>query len=311
MQSRQRVSGNTLFIEAEGLGKYLGISNLYIKYEGTNPTGTQKDRSASLTVKRAAETGYDAIVAGSCGNYGTSIAYYAFLNNIRSVIYIPRQFHTSRLNEIEKKYGAELRLVEGKYEDAVEASKKDARENCWFDGNAGAHPEIGLEAFSGIASEIHRSIGSFPDTVSVPVGNGTTLAGIFQGFLNLGRARDIDKMPRMIAASTDGGNPIIESFRKGEKRIRDIQKERIRETELNEPLVNYHSYDGELALNALIASNGFAEYVTDQELLAYRDLVKKYEGIDAIPAATASVAATAKIAGRGKIDGVHVAVITG
>ncbi len=311
MQSKQKIPGNTPLINARELGKLLGISELYIKYEGTNPTGTQKDRSASLTVQQALELGFGTVVAGSCGNYGTSIAYYASLYHVKSIIYIPKQFHSPRLKDIEEKYGAELRLVEGKYEDSVETSKRDARDNNWYDANAGAHPELGLKAFSGISSEIYGSIGKIPDTVSVPVGNGTTLAGVYHGFEEIRKELNTTRIPRMIAASTDGGNPIIESFRNDEKQIKDFPEERIKETEVNEPLVNFHSYDGELAFDALVRSRGFAEYVTDEELHRYKNLVREYAGIDAIPAATASVAATTKIAGKNKLSGIHVAILTG
>jgi threonine synthase len=311
MQSNHKTSGNTPLINSQKLGKFLGINKLYIKYEGTNPTGTQKDRSASLTVRQAVDLGFDKIVAGSCGNYGTSIAYYASLYHIKSVIYIPKQFHSNRLIEIERKYGAELKLVDGKYEDSVETSKQDAKNNGWYDGNAGAHPELGLEAFSGISYEIYKSIGGIPDTVSVPVGNGTTLAGIFHGFEKIRKELDSPRNPRMIAASTDGGNPVIESFKNNEKKIRDFPIERIKETEINEPLVNYHSYDGELAFDALVRSRGFAEYVSDEELEVYKNLIKQFEGINPIPAATASIAATARIAGNNKLPGIHIAIITG
>ncbi|MCL5408273.1 MAG: pyridoxal-phosphate dependent enzyme [Candidatus Thermoplasmatota archaeon] len=311
MQERYRVLGNTPLIRAEKLGKFLNIEGLYIKYEGSNPTGTQKDRAASVHILAAISAGYDTIVVGSCGNYGASIAYYAHLNHLKSRIYIPKEFHSQRLEEIEKNYGATLVLVEGKYEDSVEASKRDAIANSWFDGNAGAHPELGLEAYSKISSEIHDSIGEAPVTVSVPVGNGTTLAGIYYGFANQRKRGEIKKVPRMIAASTEGGNPVVESFKKGLKEITDFPVEKIRETEINEALVNYHSYDGDLAYKALLESEGYAEYVTDEDLISYKDIVREYEGIDPLPPAVASLAATVRVVGKDRISGIHVAILTG
>ena len=311
MQERYRVLGNTPLIRAEKLGKFLEIESLYIKYEGSNPTGTQKDRPASVHVLAAISAGYDTIVVGSCGNYGAAIAYYAHLNHLKSRVYIPKGFHSSRIEEIEKNYGATLVLVEGKYEDSVEASKRDATVNSWFDGNAGAHPDLGLEAYSKVSSEIFGSIGETPETVSVPVGNGTTLAGIHYGFVRLRERGEIKKVPRMIAASTDGGNPVVESFKKGQKEITDFPVEMIRETEINEALVNYHSYDGVPAYNALLESKGYAEYVTDEDLMSYRDLVRKYESIDPLPPAVASLAATVRVVRKERISGIHVAILTG
>jgi threonine synthase len=311
MQEKQGIPGNTPLISAVKLGKFLGIDQLYIKFEGSNPTGTQKDRSASLQVRTAMEEGFDTIVAASCGNYGASIAYYAHLNGLKALIYVPKGSHSPRLLEIKDKHGAKLVQVEGLYEDSVERSKMDAVRNRWFDGNAGAHPLVGLEAFSSISSEIYDSIGEIPGYVAVPVGNGTTLAGIHYGFSRLKEIRGLAKRPRMIAASTDGGNPIVESFKNHRKKITDFPREKIKETEINEPLVNFHSYDGELALSALIESDGYAEYVTDEDLYRYRDAIKKYEKIEVIPAAAASVASIDYITKREKTSGIKVAVVTG
>lgn len=311
MEKSPGVTGDTPLVIAKNLGKALGIDRLYLKYEGSNPTGTQKDRVASLHVQNALKNGYDTVVVGSCGNYGAAIAYYASLYHIKSLIYIPRQFHSPRLEEIQYKYGARLMLVDGMYEDSVEASKRDAGKNNWFDANAGAHPELGLEAYAPIASELFKTIGEIPDTVSVPVGNGTTLAGIYHGFETMKASGIIKKVPKMIAASTNGGNPVISSFKRRLTKIEDLPRHDIRETEINEPLVNYHSYDGDLAYEAVLKSHGYAEYVTDEELVAFKNLVKDNENIDAITAAVASVVATYHVVGQKNDKGIHVAVLTG
>ncbi len=311
MRSSQQAIGNTPLLRAAKLGTVLGLDNLFLKYERSNPTGTQKDRVAYAHIKKAKDEGYDTVVVGSCGNYGASIAYYASLNNMRSYVYIPKGFHSPRLSEIEKRSGAKLVLVEGKYEDSVEASKNDAKRENWFDANAGAHPELGLEAYAPIAKEIVDELGSVPDTVSIPVGNGTTLAGVYHGFERLKKAGQTDRVPRIIAASTDGGNPIIYSFKNRLPHLVDFPVEKLRETEINEPLVNYHSYDGELAFLALVESNGFAEFVTDEELSLYSEMVTKIEGLPTIPAAAASIAATVKVARIVNVHGHHVSVLTG
>ncbi|MFG1445543.1 MAG: pyridoxal-phosphate dependent enzyme [Thermoplasmatales archaeon] len=311
MEKSHEVLGNTPLISAKNLGKELGIERLYLKYEGSNPTGTQKDRVASVHVQKALEYGYDTVVVGSCGNYGAAIAYYASLHHLKSLIYIPRQFHSPRLEEIQYKYGARLMLVDGMYEDSVEASKRDASDNNWFDANAGAHPELGLEAYAPIALELFQVIGEVADTVSVPVGNGTTLAGIYHGFEKMKISGLVKKVPKMIAASTDGGNPVISSFKGRLAKIADFPRNRIRETEINEPLVNYHSYDGDLAYEAVLKSKGYAEYVTDEELLSFKKLVRDMENLDAIPAAVASLVGTYHVVGRKNDKGIHVAVLTG
>ncbi|MEM0134216.1 MAG: pyridoxal-phosphate dependent enzyme [Thermoplasmatales archaeon] len=311
MQTNRGIPGNTPLIHAINLGKVLKIKNLYLKYEGSNPTGTQKDRVASLHVQDAINQGFDTVVVGSCGNYGASIAYYASLHHVKALVYIPRQFHSPRLEEIEKRFGAKLVLVDGMYEDSVETSKKDAIKMNLYDANAGAHPELGMEAYSPIAYEILQSLGDVPDTVSVPVGNGTTLAGIYFGFKKMKNTGKIKKTPRMIAASTDGGNPVISSFKNGQAGITDFPRNEIKETEINEPLVNYHSYDGGLAYEAIVESDGYAEYVSDDELYSFSKLVKKHENINPIPAAVASIVGTSHVIAGKNSSGNHVAILTG
>jgi len=271
---------------ARKLEKSLKINNIYLKFEGINPTGTQKDRISILHVNEAINNGYDTITVATCGNYGSSIAYFAHLKNLKAVIYIPRQYHTLRIQEMERKYNATVVLVDGKYEDAVAESKKNAKDKGWFDGTA-------------------------PSTVSVPVGNGTTISGIYLGFEELLKSGKINNIPKMIAASTDGGNPVIESFNNNLDEITDLDPRRIKETEINEPLVNYHAYDGDLALKALIDSSGFAEYVSDSEMEHYSKMIKDAENIDVLPASTASLAALVKILKKNEIAGDHVVILTG
>jgi threonine synthase len=303
--------GDTPLIRARKIEEYLGVERFYLKLETYNPTGTHKDRAASLHVEKAFENHFDTLVTGSCGNYGTSIAYYANLKGLNARLYLPKKFLSPRATEMQERYNATIVTVDGLYEDAVEMSKRDAVQNNWFDANPGTHQQLGLMGYSKIASEIFEVIGEAPETVSVPVGNGTTLAGIYHGFRELREMGKIDRMPRMIAASTDGGNPVVESFINHREKIVDIPREAIRESEINEPLVNYHAYDGDIAYEALVESNGFAEYVTDAEMKAYKELIRKIEGVEAIPAATASVAALVHVLGKNRISGDHVSIITG
>lgn len=296
---------------AKNLESLLGINNIYLKFEGNNPTGTQKDRISILHVNKALTNGFNAITVATCGNYGSSIAYFAHLNNLKSVIYIPRQYHTLRIQEMERKYNATVVLVDGKYEDAVAESKTNAEKYGWFDANAGAHPDLNKEGYEKIAIEIFEDLGAAPSTVSVPVSNGTTISGIYLGFVKLYKNGKIAKIPKMIAASTDGGNPIIESFNNNNDEIADLSPAQIKETEINEPLVNYHAYDGDLALKALINSEGFAEYISDSEMERYSKIIKKAENIDVLPASSASLAALIKILKKNNITGNHVVILTG
>jgi threonine synthase len=310
-EAHQRLALETPFFRAYGLEKVFGFGRIFIKYEGGNPTGTQKDRAAVLHAKRAAENGFDTITVGTCGNYGTSIAYYASLSGLRSVIFVPKGYLLIREREM-RDYGAEIVRVDGKYEEAVKLSSIMASRNGWYDANPGGKSRrISLMGYARIAHEIYRELGRAPTTVSVPVGNGTTLAGIYHGFLLLRKKGLIERVPRMIGASTVHGNPVVRSFKMGFRRMVPLSPDRIVETDVNEPLVAYYSYEGDEALNAIRRSGGYAGFVSDEKMIYYANLLRNLEGISVLPASASAIDALRQFVLRRRVRGDHVVVITG
>lgn len=306
-------AGESLFTRARNLEEHLGVRRLFLKFEGSNPSGTQKDRIALAHYLDAHEKGFKIITVATCGNFGASLAWACSANGIRPVVFVPEAYHTRRIDEMER-VGARVVRVPGDYESAVAASREAARDNGWYDANPGAHNwHISSVAYGGIAREIVAGLGGrVPDTVACSVGNGTTLAGIYAGFRALRDEGAIDRLPSMIAASTPRGNPIIASFKKGLQQVVDLRPDEVRETEVNEPLTNWHSFDGERALAALRESGGAAVYASDAEMKRLQGLVLEVEGINALTASCAALAGLTKtVAARGSPVGLHVAVLTG
>ena len=112
----------------------------------------------------------------------------------------------------------------------------------------------------------------------LPVGLGTLLAGVFRGFQSLYRRGKTSRMPRMVAGSTYRQNPIIAAFLSGAEHCADLDPARIRETGVNETLVNWHAIDGDLALSGLHASHGWADYASDRALNRYSRLLRDAQG---------------------------------
>ncbi|HVL49845.1 MAG TPA: pyridoxal-phosphate dependent enzyme [Candidatus Thermoplasmatota archaeon] len=305
-------AGDTLFTRVRNLESALGFKRLFLKFEGSNPTGTQKDRIAQMHYEDAHEKGFDTITLATCGNFGAAIAYACSKNGIRPAIFVPSDYHAVRVAEMEK-LGAHITRVPGDYEDAVAASREAARREGWYDANPGGADQwsIARRGYGMIAREIVDALGRMPDTVAVSVGNGTTLAGVFQGFKEVMGERGLDRVPRMVAASTPRGNPVIKSFKQGSRVCLDLKPAEIRETEVNEPLTNWHSFDGDRALEALHESRGFAEYVSDAEMRRVTMMIRNVEGINVLTASTAAVAALARVATTHDLGDCHVAVLTG
>lgn len=305
--------GSTLFSRARNLERELGLRSVHLKFEGSNPTGTQKDRIARLAYDDAHAQGFDTITVATCGNFGASLAWACSHNGIRPAVFVPSDYHTPRIVEMEQK-GARIVRVPGDYEDAVAASRDAAKQYGWYDANPGSDSqwELARRGYGRIAHEIVEALGRMPDSVAVAVGNGTTLAGVYDGFREAARARGESRLPRMVGASTRRGNPIVRSFQAGRRLCEDLKPEEIRETEINEPLVNWRSFDGQRALDAIYASGGFAADASDAELRRITQLTRNLEGISTLTASTAALVGLHRGAKEGALaDGIHVAVLTG
>lgn len=286
---------------------FLKLDATSIKFEGANATGTHKDRLARVQVAYAKSRGFAGVSVGTCGNHGTALAYWARRAGLACHLFAPGRYHLPRLGEM-RAHGGMVNLVEGPYESAVEASVRFAADHDLYDANPGArdHAQRGREAYAPIASEIVQETGGAPDYVAVPMGNGTALWGVWQGFVDLHRDGLIAAVPRMVGASTATGNPILDSFRAGAPVVTDLRPENLHETRINEPLVSIHPYDGDHALEALRESKGDVVTVQDGELSRMAHWLRRLEHVEALPAATAGLVALNRLAPHGK----SVAVVT-
>lgn len=281
--------GDTGLSRAKTLEREFDIRQLYIKYEGDNPTGTQKDRIAFAQVYDALRRDYDTVSLATCGNYGVAVALATNLAGLKCKIFIPESYHTDRITEMEM-LNAEIIRLEGSYEDVVRSSTDHAFEYNWYDANpGGANTPLQITAYSQIANEIVEDLGDAPKYCAVPVSNGTLFAGIHRGFVSLYKRGKTSRIPKMIAASSTNKNPIISSFKKGLETCEDLKPEDIKETKYNEPLINWHSFDGEEALFALRESQGEAFHISDKKMKEMTAFLLKKEGMKILPASTAGL----------------------
>ncbi len=303
--------GDTGLNRAKGLEREFNIRQLYLKYEGDNPTGTQKDRIAFAQVYDALRRRFRVIVVATCGNYGVAVALAANLAGLKCKIFIPSSYHTERVREMES-LGAEIIRLPGTYEDVVTASSEMCEKHRWYDANAGgANTPLQISTYSQIAGEIFEDLGDAPKYCAVPVSNGTLLAGVFRGFVSLYKRGKTSRIPKMVAASSTRKNPIIQSFKQGLDYCKDLSPEVIRETRLNEPLINWHSFDGEEAMYALRESNGEAFNVSDSKLKEMTSILSRKEGLRILPASTAGLIALLELNGtQGFEPDRYVAILT-
>jgi threonine synthase len=290
--------GDTTLSRARNIEREAGLRQLFLKFEGGNPTGTQKDRIAFAQAVDALRRGFDAVTVATCGNYGAAIALATSLVGLRCIVYIPLGYHSQRMKEMEQ-LGAEIVREGDDYEASVMASQRRAETDDIYDANpGGANTTTQLRAYGQIAYEIYDDLRDAPAVVAVPVSNGTTLSGIYGGFLSLYRRGKTSRIPKLVAGSAARKNPIVRSWIRNLDTCKDLDPADIRETNVNEPLVNWHSIDGNLALQALRRSGGWAADVSDRKMLDVSRMLRTREGLSVLPASAAAL--TALLAGHQK-----------
>jgi threonine synthase len=304
--------GDTSLSRARNVEREFGFRQLYLKFEGGNPSGTQKDRIAFAQAMDAIRRGFDAITVATCGNYGVAVALAASVAGLRCIAYIPAEYHTRRTAEIEQ-HGAEIVRVPGDYEQAVLVSQERAEKDEIYDANpGGANTALQLVAYGQIAYEIYDELRDAPAAVAVPSSNGTTLAGIYRGFLSLWRRGKTSHVPRMICGSSHNKNPIVRAFEKGLETCEDLPPAAIKETPVNEPLINWHAIDGDHALAALRATGGWAAGASDKGMRSYSRMLRELEGLSVLPASTAGLSALVDLHRKQPLPGErYVVILTG
>lgn len=283
--------GDTNLTRARNIEREFGLRQIFLKFEGSTPTGTQKDRIAFAQVMDALRRGYDTVTVATCGNYGAAISLATSLAGLDCEIYIPEKYHTARIKEIEAN-GARIVRVPGDYEQSVIVSQENADKKEYYDANAGGDNTITqLRAYGEIAYEIYDELRDAPAYIAMPVSNGTTLAGVYKGFASLYRRGKTSKIPKIIAGSAFGKNPIIQAYIKNLPICEDLQPDKIHETAINEPLINWRSIDGDYALSAIRNSGGWGAYATDKNMIIYSKMLREKEGLSVLPASTAGLIA--------------------
>ncbi len=307
----EKPPGLTPLFRARNIERALKMNRVFFKFEGASITGTQKDRISSLHVRRAIELGYDTIAVATCGNYGASVSYFASAYRINSVVATPSFYTNARSDEI---YGNGAKIIQKnmKYEDLVEYMKDKSRDENWYDCSPGSvNSIIDLLGYESIANEIVQQLGHAPAYVAAPVGNGTTLAGIYSGFMKLYLKGITSSVPRFIAASTSLGNPVVYSWKHGFRKIQELEPSVIVETETNEPLVSFRAMDGQKALNAIYDSRGVAIGVNDPEMIKFSKMIENQQSIEVLPASASALSAAYKNLSNRNYGGEVVVVLTG
>ena len=273
--------GNTPLIRADRLGQRLGIPcDLYLKYEGANPTGSFKDRGMTLAMSKAVEHGARAVICASTGNTSASAAAYAARAGLRAFVLIPEgKIALGKLSQA-MFHGARVLQIRGNFDDALKIVREISAKYPIILVNS-LNPDR-LEGQKTAAYEVCDQLGGWPSHLFIPVGNAGNITAYWRGFREYHKAGKTGGLPRMVGWQAEGAAPIV--------RGHIVERPETIASAIR--IGNPASWQG--ALEAAQESQGLIDMVPDEEILDAYGLLAQVEGVFCEPASAASVAGLAR-----------------
>ncbi len=291
--------GWTPLIDTPRLGRVLGLTNVLVKEESVNPTGSFKARGMAVAVARAHELGATDLAVGTAGNAGSALAAYAAASGLTARVAMPRD--TPRVNAAEcEAFGADLTLVDGLITDANALIQKGVRERGWFDMATLREP-YRLEGKKTMGYELFEQLGgALPDVIVYPTGGGTGLIGMWKAFDEMEALGWIgSERPRMVSVQAAGCAPIVRAFERGTETAEPWEDAHTSASGLRVP----RAIGDFLILRAIRDSGGTAVAVTDEETRAAWSEFAALTGVFAAPEGAATYAALKRLAAQGWVGG--------
>lgn len=290
--------GNTPLIKADNLAKKIGLdAEIYLKFEGCNPTGSFKDRGMTMAVTKAKESGSGAIICASTGNTSASAAAYGAKAGLKTFVLIPDGYIALGKLSQAMMYGAEIIAIQGNFDRALEVVREIAEKYPITLVNS-VNP-YRIEGQKTGAFEICEALGQAPDYHFIPVGNAGNITAYWKGYKEFYDLGKISAKPKMMGFEAEGAAAIV----KGER----IMNPETLATAIR--IGNPASW--EKAEAARDESNGMINFVTDDEIVKAYKLIASTEGVLAEPASAASVAGLIKVKDQVKEGSKIVCILTG
>jgi threonine synthase len=281
--------GGTPLISSRRIGPSLGMRGLCFKDETRLPTGSLKDRCASVTISKAVESEVQSVVVSSSGNGAAAMSAYSARGGINCYVFVPSSAAENKLLQCAS-YGARVIKVNGIAGTSNEMAGKVAARNRWPNvSTAATYNPYSLEGQKTVAYEIAEQTNwNTPDWLVIPVGSGNNLAGEWAGFTDLTELGFIGKKPRIAAVQAEGCAPFADAVR------RNLSTSEVKSWENPDTVAagvrDEFPYDLEFALPALRESRGCAVTVSDREIVDAERSLARDEGIYVEPTGAVATA---------------------
>ena len=281
--------GNTPLIKADNLAKKIGIeANIYLKFEGCNPTGSFKDRGMTMAVTKAKEEGAGAIICASTGNTSASAAAYGAKAGIKTFVLIPDGYIALGKLSQAMMYGAEIVAIQGNFDSALECVRTISANYPITLVNS-INP-YRIEGQKTAAFEICDSLGKAPEYHFIPVGNAGNITAYWKGYKEYKNNNVVSNLPKMMGFEAEGAAAIVRG-------------ERIMNPETLATAIRIgNPASWKQAEAARDESNGMIGCVTDEKIVEAYKLLACTEGILCEPASAASVAGLIQAKEKGLVN---------
>jgi threonine synthase len=292
--------GNTPLIRVDNFVRAIGGEfEVWLKYEGVNPTCSFKDRGMTMAVSKAKERGSSIVMCASTGNTSASAAAYAARAGMKCVVILPRGKIALGKMAQALMYGAVTISIEGNFDDALRIVRELS-----VTGTIEVVNSINFVRIEGqktASFEICDQLGRAPDFHFLPVGNAGNITAYWKGYREYHSGKKIAFLPRMFGFQAAGAAPIVLG-----SPVADPQT-------IATAIRIGNPASWQAAILALKESNGFIDKVTDEEILSAYKLIARTDGIFVEPASAACLAGIIRCARAGTIPegSVIVATMTG
>ena len=296
--------GWTPLYKAQKMADTIGISSLYIKDDGRNPSCSFKDRASAVVVSRATELEEPVIITASTGNAAASLACMTGSLDVKTLIFVPKTAPAPKVAQL-LVFGASVIMVDGTYDDAFDLCLKASTEYGWYNRSTGYNP-FTREGKKTCAFEICEQLEwETPDKVFVSVGDGNIISGLWKGFTDFKKLGIIEKMPQMVAVQAENSNAVKLAFESVDGEVKSVSG-----TTLADSISVSLPRDAMAAVSALKESGGFAVTVSDEDILKAIPEVARGVNVFAEPAGAAAYAGLKNAARAGLVkDGESVVVV--
>jgi len=293
--------GGTPLLRIDRIAARYGFHELFVKEEGTNPTGSFKARGLAVAVTRAVRAGATRFVVPTAGNAGIALAAYAARAGASARVYAPASTPPTILAQI-RGFGADLVLIDGHIGDCGTAARGYALESGAIDVSTLREP-YRIEGKKTLGLELaEHGNWALPDAIVYPTGGGTGLIGMWKAFQELRAAGWIGgsgagALPRMYSVQSSGCAPVVQAFQDQADRCTPWPDPQTVAAGLRVP----GPLGDRLMLRVLRESRGGAVAVSDAALAAAARELQTVEGIDAAPEGGAALAAAVELKRRGSL----------